>query len=125
TEYVLQYWNLCQSRDAGKISGLRIFKHSAHQVGFALTQSHHVLDLSLTDDWLGDTANIGVASHGRDVHCGLQRNVAIRMNRGRYVDVHADIEILKLRVNQWVDTYTADAGLERTGCDRNAFTNLQ
>ena len=44
----------------------------------------------------------------------------------RDVDIHADIEILKLRVDQRVDADAdADARLERAGRDRYAVPDFQ
>ena len=43
----------------------------------------------------------------------------------RDVHVHADVDVLELRIDQRVDADAADAGLERTGGHRHPVADLQ
>ena len=47
------------------------------------------------------------------------------MHARRDVDVHADIEVLKLGIDERVDADSANTGLKRSGRDRHAFADLQ
>ena len=47
------------------------------------------------------------------------------MNVGSDVDVYADVDVLELRIDQRVDTDAADAGLKRSGRNRNAVADLE
>ena len=105
--------------------GLRILQHAAEHVDFAFFQSNFVLDLALPNDWLADAADVGCAGHGRNIHDDLQRHLAVGVDLGRDVDVHADIEILKLCIDQRVDADAADAGLEGTSRHRDAIADLE
>src|SRR4029077_3890079 len=84
-----------------------------------------MLDLALPDDWLADTADVGIARHRRNIQADLHAYFASRVHSRRNVDVHAHIEILKLRVDQRVDAYSTDARLKRTRRHRHAVTDLQ
>ena len=84
-----------------------------------------MFDFSLADNGLLDTANIRIARDRRNIHCDLQRDIAVRMDTGRHVNVYAHIEILKLGVNQRVNADATDARLERTCGYRDAVTNLE
>src|SRR5579872_3496684 len=84
-----------------------------------------MVDLALADDRLRNPADVGRAGFRGDVHRHLQCHVAVEVYRGLYIDVHADIEILKLCIYQRVDAYSADSRLERSGSDGNTRSNLQ
>ena len=47
------------------------------------------------------------------------------MDAGSDVDVHADIQVLKLRIDQRVDADAANSRLERSGSHRNTITDLE
>ena len=55
----------------------------------------------------------------------FRRHFAPGMHLGRDIDIHADVEILELSVDQWVDADAADSRLKRSSRYRNAFTNLE
>ncbi len=55
----------------------------------------------------------------------FRRYFAVRVYVRRNIDVHTDIEILELSVDQRVNTDAANAGLERSGRDGHAFADLQ
>ena len=84
-----------------------------------------MLDLLLSNDGLADAADAGGAGHGRNIHRDLEGYRAIRVYLGRYVNVYAHVEILKLGIDQRVNADAANAGLERPGCHRNALTDFQ
>src|ERR1700756_781971 len=84
-----------------------------------------MLDLALPDDWLADTADVGIARHRRNIQADLHAHFASGMHSRRNVDVHTHIEILKLRIDQWVDAHAADARLKRTRRHRHAVTDLE
>ena len=109
---IFQDWNLRKSGDSRQALSLQVFQHSAHQVGFAFTQAHYVLDFSLADDWLADAPNIGVPGHGRNVHGNFECHFAVGVNVRSYVYIHADIQILELGIDQGIDAHSANAWLK-------------
>src|SRR5262249_55709408 len=111
-EQVLQDWNLRQSRDSTQRARLLVFQDAAHQVDFAFAQADFMFDLALSNDWLVDAADVGGGCNRRYVQRYFQRDLAALMHLRCDIDIHADIQVLELRVHQWVDTYAADAGLE-------------
>src|SRR6266566_6424522 len=125
TKQVFQDRNLRQSGNPGETLGLQVLQHSAHKVGFAFAQPDDVLDLSLADDRLRDAANVRVAGHGRNVHGDFQGDFAVGVNVGGHIDIYADIQILKLGVNQRIDSDSTDARLKRACCHRNAVAYFQ
>src|SRR5215472_4852573 len=122
---VLEDRNLCESGNAGQLPGLLVFHDPAQQVGLTISQANLVLDLALSDDGLADAADVLLASNRRDVHGDLQSDFAVGVHVRRYVDVDADIQILKLRVHQRVDSDATDAGLERSSRDGDPIADFQ
>ena len=47
------------------------------------------------------------------------------MDPWRYINVYAYIQILKLRVDQRIDSYATYARLERSSGDRNTISDFQ
>ena len=47
------------------------------------------------------------------------------MHVRRDIDVHANISILKLRIDQRIDANAADSWLKRSGRDRHAVADFQ
>src|SRR5450631_1274181 len=47
------------------------------------------------------------------------------MHVGSDIDVHADVNVIELGVDQGIDTYAANSGLKRTGGHGNALADLQ
>ena len=84
-----------------------------------------MLDLALPDHWLLNAANVLVGIHGRDVHRQLQRDLVGAVHVRRHIDVHADINVIELRVDQRIDSDAADARLKRSRRYRNALSNLE
>ena len=68
---------------------------------------------SLTDDRLIDTPYILIRRYRRDVQRNLERDLSVLVNVRGYIDVYADIDILKLGIDQPTDRYATDAGLIR------------
>ena len=124
-EQVFQDRNLGQARNAAQRLCLLVFHDSAQQVGFAVFEADFVFDLALPDDGLADAANVLLACDRGNIHQNLESDFAIGMNVRSDVDVHADVEILELRVDQRVDADAADARLERSSGDGNPVTNFQ
>ena len=104
---------------------LRVLQDSAQDVDFALAHADLVLDFALSDHRLLNAADVLVGVDRRDVHGELQRDFVESMHTGRDVDVHADVNVVELRIDQRIDADAADARLERTGGHRNAFTDFQ
>ncbi len=61
----------------------------------------------------------------RDIHGDLQRDLVEPVHAGCNVDIHADINVVELSIDQRIDADTADARLERAGGHRHALANLQ
>ena len=71
-----------------------------------------MLDLALSDDGLADTADVLLTGDSGNVHRHLERDLAVRVDARRDVDIDSDVEILELSVDQRIDADSADAGLE-------------
>src|SRR5579859_7381674 len=84
-----------------------------------------MVDLALTDNWLLDASDVGRASLRLDVHGDFQGDVPVQVHGWLDVDIHANIKVLKLRVDQGIDANASNAGLKRPGRHRNAGTNLE
>ena len=84
-----------------------------------------MLNFSLPDDWLADAADVRLSCHRGDIHGDLESDFSPSVDLGSDVNIDADVQVLKLRVHQRIDTDSADAGLERTRRNRDAITNLQ
>ena len=113
-----QAWNSAQRLR------LRVFQHAAQQADFAVLQADFVFNLALSNHRLIDATDAHVRCHRRDVHRQLQTDFPPRMHPRRDVDVYADIEVLKLSIDQRVDTDSANARLERSCRHRHAVTDL-
>ena len=72
-----------------------------------------MLDAALPDLRLSDSANIFHARERGDLQHHLQRNLAVRMDVWRNLDVDSNIDILKLSVDQGTDPSTTDPCRER------------
>ena len=68
---------------------------------------------------------LGVACHRRDFERQFQGHVAVVMNAGRDVDVDANVNILKLCINERINADAADTGLERSRGHRDAVADLE
>ncbi len=90
-----------------------------------------MLHFSLADDWLSDPTNGSAAGLRRNFHRYLHADVAIGVYVRRNVQVHADVNVLELRVNQWIHEARAaggtntNASLEAAGGNRDAITNFK
>ena len=104
---------------------LVLLQDPAHDVGFTFAHANFVLDLALPDDWLLNAADILVRIHGRDVHRQLQRHFVSSVNMRRDIDIHADVNVIELRVDQRIDADATDSGLKRAGRHRNTLADLQ
>ena len=57
-----------------------------------------MFDFALADNRLLDTANRARSCHRRDFDRQLQADLAVRMDAGRNINVHTDIDVCELRV---------------------------
>ncbi len=53
-----------------------------------------------------------------------RETLAVGVDGWRSLNFDADIRVLELGVDQWVNAHAADAGLERTGGNRIPFADL-
>src|SRR6266446_561107 len=84
-----------------------------------------MLDLALADDGLVDAADVDARSHRRNVERHLQSNFPSGMHAGSDVNVDADIKVLKLGIDERIDSHSTNAGLKRTRRYRHAIADLQ
>ena len=117
--------------DAVQILRSVALDQAAQDAHFAVLQSNVVLDFVLADDRLLDSADVARAGNLRDVDGQLHADVAVRMHPRRDVDIHADVDVLKLRVDQGVDDARAAADahsharLKAAGRDRHALADFE
>ena len=105
-------------------TALRLFQYAAHDVGFAFPHANLVLDLALPDHGLLNAADVLVGINRRNIHGKLQRYLVGAVHMRSDVDVDANVDVVELGVDQRVDAYAADAGLERSSGHRDALANL-
>src|ERR1035441_3483816 len=124
-EKIFQHWNLRQAWNSADRLGVLRLEHSAQQIDFSIFQSNLVLDLPLADLGLADPANTDVGSDRGNVECNLQADISIGIDARGDIDIHANIEILKLCVHKGADGRRRDSG--RIGSSRggHALANLQ
>src|SRR5271166_6119165 len=123
-EEVFQNGNLRQQGIATEGLCLSVVENSAHQVDFSVSQPRFEIDTALSDGRLIDAAYVLRSGDGRNLEGHFQGDFAIRMDVRRDVDVHPDINVLKLSVHQRPETLGSSRGSERTGCYGNAIANL-
>src|SRR5271166_810196 len=114
-----------EPRDAVDRLALRFLKDSAHDVGFAFTHADLMVNLSLTDDRLLNATDVHVGVDGGNVHRDFQRDLIGSMTVRRHINVHANVDVVELCINQRIDADAADAGLERSGSYRHALPDLE
>ena len=78
------------------------FDQPAQHAHFAIFQPDIVLDFALADDRLLDSADVASSGDLRNVDGQLHADFAVRMHARRHVDIHADVDVLELRVHQRV-----------------------
>src|SRR6185437_16108577 len=74
---------------------------------------------------LANATDVLIAVNRRDIHRQLESDFVDAVHMRRDVDVHTDVDVVELRIDQRVDAHAADARLERSGRNRHAFTDLQ
>src|SRR3984957_7573263 len=110
TEKIFENRNLRQPGDSSQRLGLRIVHDPADQARLTVAQADFAeVDFFLSNDGLSDAANAGLPDLGGDFHDGLERDLATGMHVRGYINVHADIDILKTAINQRVNSHAADA----------------
>src|SRR5437660_4737116 len=108
-EEVLQERNAAQNRQAAERFGQIMFHHAAEEVHFPFLQADLMLDLALSNDRLADATDVRLPRYRRNIKTDFQTDLAPRVNPGCDIDVDADVEILKLRVDQRVSADAPDA----------------
>ena len=109
---VFQNRNLRQPWDAVQRADVLVLQNSAQDIHFAFLQADFMFNLALADHRLADAANVRLPGHRGNIHQDLQRDFAAGMHLGRDVNVHADIGVLKLGIDERIDAHAADAGLK-------------
>ncbi len=129
---IFQEGNLREPGPAARLFRIRSLDQTAENVDFAVLQAHVMLDLLGADYRLIDSADILGSRYRRDLDRELQADfVVFRVNARRHVDDHADVQILELRIHQWIHqarrTRRSDANacLEASGGYRHALANAQ
>jgi hypothetical protein len=114
-----------EPRIAAEGAGLLIFENAADQADFTVFQAGFMLDATLTDGGLGNAANgLGTGNRGNlEDHFESDFVVGVDVRSDVYVD--ANVDILKLGVDQWADATTADgSGGIRTSGDGDAVADF-
>src|SRR4051812_11769907 len=84
-----------------------------------------MLDLALSDDGLIDAADVHARSDRRNVEHDLHGDYTAGVHARRDVNVHADVDVLELCVDQGIDADATNAGLKRTRSDGDAVADLE
>src|SRR4029077_2008709 len=130
-EQIFRQRDFRKAGDAILVLRLRALDQAAQDAYFAFFQPHVVLNLPLADNRLIDASDVAGASDGRNFDGKLHAHLVVRMDPGSDVNVHADVNILKLSVHQGVDHTRAatdadsDARLKASCCHRDAIADLQ
>ena len=126
---VFEKGNLCQTGYAVDRIRVGLLDQPAEDVDFAVLQANVMLDAALADDRLVDSADVRGTGLRRNHDVHLHADFVVRVNARRHVHVHADVEILKLRVHQGIDgagrRAHADPGLKASGRHGNAVADAQ
>src|SRR3984885_8077297 len=110
---------------------LRALDQPSQHAHFAILESYIVLDFFAADNGLVDSSDAVGARNLRDLDRQLHADIAIGMHAWRYLDIHADVNVLKLRIYQRIDhagagaDTHADARLKASRCDRNARSDFE
>ena len=99
-EEIFQYRDLRQPGITAERVRLGVFQNPTDQVDFSVPQTGFVLDATLADDRLADTANILRSTDRGDFQGHLQRDFALGMNTRSDIDVDTHVEILELSIDQ-------------------------
>src|SRR5712692_8879966 len=97
----------------------------ADQVNLSLLDADIMDDMRLRDVRFLDTTQIQKRLDARDVDIDVQRYFVRSVNFGQNLDVHADIQKRKLRVDQWIDPDAADAWLKAAGSIGHLVADLE
>src|SRR6185437_8881274 len=112
SEQILENWNLSEAWNSAVAPLVLVLEDPAYKIDFAFFQPNLMIDFSLADDRLGDAADINRICLRCDIHRHLQGDVAIQMHSRLQVDIDADVQVLELRVNQWIDADASNARLK-------------
>src|ERR1035438_9961779 len=124
-EEILEKRNGRQPWNSRQRLGLSVFKDTAHDVNFAFPQANLLFDLALPDHRLRNAADVLVSVNRRDIHGDFQGHLVEPVHTRCNVDVHANVNVVELSVDQRVDADSTDAGLERTGGHGYTLADLQ
>src|SRR4029077_5477445 len=109
-----------------------LLDQSAKDIYFAVLEPNVMFDAALADNPLVDHANICGSSLRGDHHVDFQADFAVWVNARGDVYVHADVQVLKLRVHQRIDYSGARAGrtdsnsgLKTTGRHGNTVADFE
>jgi hypothetical protein len=83
-----------------------------------------LIDHALADDGLGDAADGLGSALGRDLDLDFEGDVVVVVDAGRHFDVHADILVLELGIDQRADQRRGCAGLIGTCGDGDPRADL-
>jgi hypothetical protein len=97
---ILQDWDLGQSRNTGQSLHILLLQHPAKQTHLAILQPNFVLHFPLTDHRFGDPANRLIVDHRRYVEGNLESDISVGMDMWRDINIHPDIDVLKLSIDQ-------------------------
>src|SRR5258705_3822976 len=123
-EQVPKQWDVRESRPAVQRFGVDALEEAAENTGFAFFQANVVLNFALADDGLLDAADGSGSGDRRDFYGDLETDLVVGMDARGYVCVHADVDVLELRVHEGIDTGGASC-LEDAGGHRNTVADAK
>ena len=124
TKQISEDGNRAQPGNAGPAHLILFFLNAAKNAGLPLAQANHLVDNTLRENRLGDAADGDRTGVGGDFDLDLQSNVVVIVDGRRHLDIHTDVLILELRIDQRADHRGGSAGLIGTGGNGDLFTDL-
>ena len=124
TEDVLEDRDGAQTGDAGPVLLLLVVLDAAEDAGLAFAEANDLIDDALAEDGLGDSADGDGAALRGDFDLDFQRDIVVEVDGRRHLDIHADVLVLELGVDERTDDGCGCAGLIRAGGDGNPRTDL-
>src|SRR5215471_17255481 len=123
-EQVFEAWYFSQSRSTTHCAIVLFLEKATKKVALSLLETNRFFNALLTDDRLGDTADCRRAVLRRNFYFHFETDVAVIVDRRLHLYVHANIDVLELRVHKRTGRRSSCGG-KRSGRNRDSLADLQ